>query len=91
MSYTVSVRDLRNHTADVIRRVEEGETAVLTANGRPVAEIRPVLRRPRSFSLPDAWAELLAHRADPGAARAIAEAVPGTTDEVVGKLDRVTR
>jgi prevent-host-death family protein len=37
----VSVRHLRNHTADVIAAVEAGEVVVLTVHGRPVADIVP--------------------------------------------------
>jgi prevent-host-death family protein len=42
----VSSRDLRNHTADVLRRVEAGERLRITVNRRPVAELIP-LERPR--------------------------------------------
>lgn len=42
----VSSRDLRNHTADVLRRVEAGERVRISVNRRPVAEIVP-LGRPR--------------------------------------------
>jgi prevent-host-death family protein len=41
----VTVRDLRNHGGEVLERVERGETMVVTRDGRPVAELRPV-RRP---------------------------------------------
>ena len=39
---SVSVRELRNHTAGVVARVEQGETVILTVHGRAVAEIRPL-------------------------------------------------
>lgn len=42
----VSSRDLRNHTADVLRRVEAGERVRISVNRRPVAELVP-LDRPR--------------------------------------------
>jgi len=42
----VSSRDLRNHTAEVLRRVESGETVRISVNRRPVAELVP-LGRPR--------------------------------------------
>jgi prevent-host-death family protein len=42
----VSSRDLRNHTADVLRRVEAGERLRISVNRRPVAELVP-LERPR--------------------------------------------
>ncbi len=42
----VSSRELRNHTADVLRRVESGERVRISVNRRPVAELVP-LERPR--------------------------------------------
>lgn len=48
----VSVRELRNHTAQVIAAVESGEPVVLTVHGRPVADIVP--RRTRSERRPTA-------------------------------------
>jgi prevent-host-death family protein len=42
----VSSRELRNHTADVLRRVESGERVRISVNRRPVAELVP-LNRPR--------------------------------------------
>jgi prevent-host-death family protein len=42
----VSSRDLRNHTADVLRRAEAGERIRISVNRRPVAELVP-LDRPR--------------------------------------------
>ncbi len=42
---TVSIRDLRNHGGDVLARVENGETLIVTRSGRAVAELRPVESR----------------------------------------------
>jgi prevent-host-death family protein len=42
MATRVPSRELRNHTADVLRRVEEGERVEITVNGRPVAELGPI-------------------------------------------------
>ncbi len=81
MSYTVSVRDLRNHTAEVVRRIEAGETAVLTANGRPVAEIVPVPARPHRASAERFRALLDGHLADPGLRDDLAAIFPDTTDD----------
>ncbi|MGO2682632.1 MAG: type II toxin-antitoxin system Phd/YefM family antitoxin [Microbacterium sp.] len=39
---TISHREMRNNSADVLRRVEAGETFVITNHGRPVAQIEPV-------------------------------------------------
>ncbi len=40
----VSARDLRNHTAAVLRRAEAGERLRVTVNRRPVVEIVPLAR-----------------------------------------------
>lgn len=41
----VPARDLRNHTRDVLRRVERGEPVRITVDRRPIAELRPVSDR----------------------------------------------
>lgn len=40
----VSSRDLRNHTAELLRRVETGERLRVNVNRRPVAELVPLGR-----------------------------------------------
>ena len=48
VSKTIGQRELRNDNAKVIDAVAAGETFVVTRNGTPVAELRPVnARRPR--------------------------------------------
>jgi len=47
---TVPVRDLRNHTRDVIERVRSGGQVTLTANGRPIARIVPIREGRRFFT-----------------------------------------
>lgn len=42
MATSVPQRELRNHTADVLRRVERGERVQITVNGHPVAELGPI-------------------------------------------------
>ena len=42
------MRELRNSGGDVLYRVEHGETLVVTKDGRPVAELRPLPRRSAS-------------------------------------------
>ena len=48
MATVIPQRDLRNQNATIIDAVASGETFVVTRNGTPVAEIRPVThaRRP---------------------------------------------
>lgn len=40
----VNHREMRNQSADLLRRVEAGESLVVTNHGRPVAVISPVGR-----------------------------------------------
>jgi len=42
MSRTIPQRELRNENAKVIDSVTAGETFVITRNGEPVAELRPL-------------------------------------------------
>ncbi|MGH3305557.1 MAG: type II toxin-antitoxin system Phd/YefM family antitoxin [Streptosporangiaceae bacterium] len=42
----VAVRDLRNHGGEILNRVAGGETLTVTRDGYPVAELRPLPRRP---------------------------------------------
>lgn len=39
------MRDLRNRGADVLRRVERGESLTVTRDGEPVARVIPLPRR----------------------------------------------
>ena len=42
---TIPVRDLRNHTARILRQVERGKKFVITVSGRVVAQLAPASRR----------------------------------------------
>lgn len=42
----VTVRDLRNHGGEVLDRVVRGEALTITRDGKAVAELRPLQRRP---------------------------------------------
>jgi prevent-host-death family protein len=76
----VSVRDLRNHTADVLRRVEGGERILITVDRRPVAELAPLPRRSTWVPRERALASLI--QADPELSRELADALPDTVDEL---------
>ena len=39
---TTGIRDLKRHLSDYVRKAREGETILITARGREVAELRPV-------------------------------------------------
>ncbi|MGI8873671.1 MAG: type II toxin-antitoxin system Phd/YefM family antitoxin [Egibacteraceae bacterium] len=45
MATTIAQRELRNDSGNILRRVENGEEFIVTRNGTPVAELRPVVRR----------------------------------------------
>ncbi|HYB34784.1 MAG TPA: type II toxin-antitoxin system prevent-host-death family antitoxin [Mycobacterium sp.] len=47
MPATIPARDLRNRTAEVLRRVEAGEEIEVLKDNRPVAMIVPLSRRRR--------------------------------------------
>jgi prevent-host-death family protein len=55
--HAVTVRELRHHGGDVLTRVAHGESLIVTRDGAPVAELRP-LRRVTVSS-----ADLIARRA----------------------------
>src|SRR5919206_5195355 len=40
----ITIRELRNHGGDVLHRVEQGETLLVTRAGVPVGELRPIPR-----------------------------------------------
>jgi antitoxin (DNA-binding transcriptional repressor) of toxin-antitoxin stability system len=46
----VAVRDLRNHGGEILERVAGGE-AMTARDGRAIAELRPLTRRPLQASL----------------------------------------
>ena len=49
MARTIAQRELRNENAKVIDAVVAGETFVVTRNGEPVAELRPIRTGRRVF------------------------------------------
>ncbi|HLN05304.1 MAG TPA: type II toxin-antitoxin system prevent-host-death family antitoxin [Acidimicrobiales bacterium] len=49
MTRTIPQRELRNENAKVIEAVAAGESFVVTRNGIPVAELRPIRTTRRSF------------------------------------------
>ncbi|BDD82121.1 hypothetical protein TPB0596_18840 [Tsukamurella pulmonis] len=49
MARVIAQRELRNDNAAVMKSVEAGETFVVTRNGTPVAELRPVPAGRRMF------------------------------------------
>jgi prevent-host-death family protein len=44
---TIPQRQLRNDSGEIMRRVEAGESFVITRNGKPVADLVPHAREPK--------------------------------------------
>ena len=75
MSKIITQRQLRNDSGTVLREVQAGQTIIVTRNGVPVAELRPI--PPRRF-VPRAVIADAARRAprvDAGRLRADLDAV----------------
>src|SRR5512139_2713781 len=58
MPKTIAQRDLRNDNAKIIDAVTRGETFIVTRNGEPVAELRPIRGSRRTFISRDEVASL---------------------------------
>jgi prevent-host-death family protein len=79
----VASRDLRNHTADVLRRVGEGGVVAVTVRGEVVAELHPPSdARPRSWRRAELASWLLRDQADAGLRGDLRELAGETTDEL---------
>ncbi|MDQ6806234.1 MAG: type II toxin-antitoxin system prevent-host-death family antitoxin [Actinomycetota bacterium] len=80
MSGDVSVRELRNHTAEVLRRVEAGERLRVTVDRRPVAELAPLPAR--ATWVPRGRVIGALTQADAALRDELAETLPDTVDEL---------
>lgn len=58
MAKTIAQRELRNENAKVMEAVTAGETFIVTRNGEPVAELRPLRSGRRTFISRDEVAAL---------------------------------
>lgn len=84
----VATRDLRNKTADLLKRVEAGESMVITVRGKPVADLVPHRTDGPRWMPKDELVELLkTHSADPGLLDDLKRIAGETTDE--DKLNRL--
>jgi antitoxin (DNA-binding transcriptional repressor) of toxin-antitoxin stability system len=45
MTRTITQRELRNDSGEIMRALDRGEDFIVTRNGIPVGELRPVRRR----------------------------------------------
>lgn len=79
----ISLRDLRNHTSEVLRRVEAGAPVTVTVDRRPVARLIPLPARRESMPAGEFFARLgRIGGADPGLRAELREMLTGTTDDL---------
>jgi len=82
----VASRELRNDTAGLLRKVEAGETVVITRRGKPVANLVPHRgNAPRWFTREEVAAIAESSSADPGL-RADLERLAGETTDDLGPI-----
>jgi prevent-host-death family protein len=66
---TASIRDLHIRTSELVREAAEGAVIVIERRGEPVAELRPISRKPAKPRLPDLtaiWRRFPSVEADSG-------------------------
>lgn len=78
----VASRELRNSTRALLDRVAGGEVLTITVDGRAVAILQPVGRRPRWVSRQELLSRLHDRRADPALAQELRSLAPDTTDDL---------
>jgi prevent-host-death family protein len=83
MTVEVASRELRNNTAELLRRVDAGERVVITSRGKPVASLVP-FESPRRRWLPrtELVRRLATAQADPGLREDLARLAGDTTDDL---------
>lgn len=50
---TASIRDLHIRTSELVRDAADGTIIVIERRGEPVAELRPISKRPKKIKFPD--------------------------------------
>jgi prevent-host-death family protein len=79
----VSLRDLRNHVSEVLRRVEDGTPLTVTVDRRPVARLVPLTTRRASMPASEFFAQLgRIGGADPELREELREMLTETTDDI---------
>jgi prevent-host-death family protein len=88
MKHEIATRELRNNTADLLRRIEDGDEIVITTRGKPVAALVPLAEQRRRW-LPrgELVRRLAAAQADAGLRDDLARLAGETTDDL-GPIDR---
>ena len=76
----VGTRELRNNTRRLLERVEAGEQITITVDGRPVALLVPIERKPRWMPREEFLRRL--RQADAGLTDDLRRLVPDMTDDL---------
>jgi prevent-host-death family protein len=83
MTVEVASRELRNDTGGLLRRVEAGETIVITRRGKPVADLVPHRREAtHPFTPEELIAVIETSAADPGLRDDLERIAGDTTDDL---------
>ncbi|HEX6456910.1 MAG TPA: type II toxin-antitoxin system prevent-host-death family antitoxin [Solirubrobacterales bacterium] len=83
MTVEVASRQLRNDTAGLLRKVEEGETFVITRRGKPIADLIPHRWEEARWPGPDEVIEIISKfSADPGLRDDLERLAGDTTDDL---------
>jgi prevent-host-death family protein len=78
----VATRELRNKTADLLKRVEAGESMVITVRGKPVADLVPHKSEARWLTPSDVLAIRQIADRDPTFGADLRRLTEETTDEL---------
>ena len=79
---TITARELRNHTRQILKRVEAGEDITITVDGLPVGRIVPISRKARWLPREALLRHLAQARPDPALLDELAELAPDTTENL---------
>lgn len=83
MKTEVASRELRNNTAEVLRRVEGGDEIVITTRGKPVAALVPLtMERRRWLSREELTRRLATAQADAGLRADLTRLAGESTDDL---------
>lgn len=78
----VASRELRNNTRALLDRVEAGEAVTITVDGRPIAELGPISRRPRWLVRDEFIQRIESNQADAALANELCLLFADTTDDI---------
>lgn len=83
---TIASRELRNHTADVLRQVSAGKQVTITVNGTPVAELHPIRTNKRASMPKRELVNLLTYHQTDAGLRVDLEVLAGETTDDLGPI-----